>query len=207
MIALNALDKLLAQALSQIIRNQLGVKTYQKIEARLLERYNLSLVDAIKDFQRLDSTLREFFGAGADEMEKDFLEHLASLDTSKHTKPWIIIENEELASQILESFGDREKRKILTAALDKPDVILNILEKIDIPKSSGYRLIGELMDNGLLAESGYNTTHDGKKVSMYVSLFENIRMEVLRGKIYARVQLREDILKESYLAQIMNEQK
>lgn len=203
---MNALDKLLAQVLASTIRDKLGAKTYQKVETRLLERYNVGVADAVKDFQKLDATLREFFGPGADVMEKDFLEHLASLDTSKHTKPWMVIENEELSEQVLESFGDRGKRKILNAALDKPDVILNILEKTDIPKSSGYRLIGELIENGLLAENGFTTTHDGKKVSMYVSLFENVKIDVLRGKTSVKVQLMEDILKESYLARIMMEQ-
>ena len=202
---MNALDKLLAEALASVIREKLGNKTYQKIEARLLERYNLGVADAVKDFQKLDATLREFFGAGADEMEKDFLEHLASLDTPKQAKPWIVIENEELAEQILDSFGDREKRKILKAALGKPDVTLNILERTDIPQSSGYRLIGELIENGFLTESGFATTHDGKKVSMYVSLFDNVRIEVLQGKTSVKVQLRGDVLKESYLARILME--
>lgn len=199
----NMLDRLLAQALASIIKEKFGSKTYQKIETRLLERYNLSVLDAVRDFQKLDATLREFFGPGADAMEKDFLEHLISLDTSKRGKPWIVVENQDLTHLILQSFGDKEKKLILDTAFSKPGVILDILDKCDIPKSSGYRIINELVNDGLLAEKGFTTTADGKKVGLYTSLFENIRIDIMEGKVTVRIQLREDILKESYLLKIL----
>jgi DNA-binding IclR family transcriptional regulator len=37
-----------------------------------------------------------------------------------------------------------------------------------IPKSSGYRLINQLVEDGLLTEEGNAETSDGKKVSKYV---------------------------------------
>ena len=203
---MSALDKLLAQALAETVKQKLGTKTYQRVEARLSDRYGLNVVDAIRDFQKLDATLREFFGPGADKMEKDFLEHLASLDTSKRDKPWVIIENEELARVILESLAHREKKLILDTSLKQPDVILNILDKCNIPKSTGYRLVTELINDGLLAEKGFTTTHDGKKVSIYTSLFENVKIDMEQEKTVVKVQLKEDVLKESYLVKIMLEQ-
>src|SRR5574341_2358758 len=46
----NALDKLLAEALASVIKEKLGVKTYQKIEERLQQRYSLDVISAIKEF-------------------------------------------------------------------------------------------------------------------------------------------------------------
>lgn len=202
---MNALDKLLAQALTVVIKKKLGEKTYEKIEIRLRERYKITPADAVRDFQKLDATLREFFGPGADAMEKDFLEHIISLDTSKTDRPWVIIENQELAQLILESYGDREKKQILDVAFRKPDVILDILERCNIPKSTGYRIINELVDDGLLTESGYATTDDGKRVNLYTSLFENVKIEIMQGKISVRVQLKEEVLHESFLVRILRE--
>jgi predicted transcriptional regulator len=202
---MNALDKLLAQALTAVIKKKLGEKTYEKIEIRLRERYKITPADAVRDFQKLDATLREFFGPGADAMEKDFLEHIISLDTSKTDRPWVIIENQELAQLILESYGDREKKQILDVAFRKPDVILDILERCNIPKSTGYRIINELVDDGLLTESGYATTDDGKRVNLYTSLFENVKIEIMQGKISVRVQLKEEVLHESFLVRILRE--
>lgn len=199
-----ALDRLLAQALASIIREKLGQKMSDKIEARLHERYGLSLVDSIKDFYTLDATLREFFGAGADAIEDDFRTRLVSFNTSTKGRQWITIENRDLAQLILESYGGREKRLILEVAYKEPDVILNILEKCEIPKSSGYRIINQLVEDGLLTEEGYSLASDGKKVSKYTSLFEKTRIEIDATKeIVVQVLLRENILNESQIVRVL----
>jgi predicted transcriptional regulator len=203
----SALDKLLAQTLASIIKAKLGEKTYQKIEDRLAERYKSSVVESIKNFHQLDATLREFFGPGADSLEKDFLEHLVSLDTRKKGESWITIENQELARLILETYGDREKRLILDAALKKPNPVLEILEDCKIPKSTGYRLINELVTDGLLTEEGHTTTSDGKKVALYTALFENIKIDITEGAVVIKVTLKERILQSSYLVKILLEQR
>jgi hypothetical protein len=46
----SALDRLLGQALESMIREKLGQKTCEKIEARLRERYSLDLTASINDF-------------------------------------------------------------------------------------------------------------------------------------------------------------
>ena len=201
----SALDKLLAQALASIIKTKLGLKTYQKIEARLQERYGLSIAESIKEFYKLDATLREFFGAGVDALEGDILNHLISLDTSSKSNTWITIEYHDLANLILEAYGDREKRIILDAALKKPGVVLDILESCNIPKSSGYRIVSQLVDDGLLTEEGYDTTSDGKKVTRYTALFENVKIDVEKGGVVVRVLLKVDILRESYLVKTLLE--
>ena len=203
---MSALDKLLAQSLASIIKTKLGEKTYQKIEDRLAERYHSSVVESINNFQQLDATLREFFGPGADSLEKDFLEHLVSLDTRKKGESWITIENQELARLILETYGDREKRLILDAALKKPNPVLEILEDCKIPKSTGYRLVNELVTDGLLTEEGHTTTSDGKKVVLHTALFENIKIDITEGTVVIKVMLKEHILQSSYLVKILLEQ-
>ena len=202
----SALDKLLAQSLASIIKAKLGEKTYQKVEDRLAERYHSSVVESIKNFNQLDATLREFFGPGADALEKDFLEHLVSLDTRKKGESWVSIENQGLARLILETYGDREKKLILDAALKKPNPVLEILEDCKIPKSTGYRLINELVTDGLLTEEGHTTTSDGKKVALYTALFENIKIDITEGTVVIKVMLKEHILHTSYLVKILLEQ-
>lgn len=199
-----ALDRLLAQALASIIKEKLGDKTCARIEARLMERYNLSLVDSIKDFYTLDATLREFFGAGADGIEDDFKDRLISFSVASKGRQWITIENKDLAQLILESYGDRDKRTILETAYREPSVILDLLEKCNIPKSSGYRLINQLVDDGLLTEEGYAEASDGKRVSKYTSLFEKTQIEIDSTKgLVVRVQLRQNILNESQIVKIL----
>jgi len=204
-VVVNALDKLLSQVLAEEIKKKLGDKTFEKIEARINERYKITTVDAIRDFQKLDATLREFFGPGADSMERDFLENLISLDTPKKERIWLVIQNEDLAQLILSSYGDKEKKRIMDSAFVKPGVIQDILERCNIPKSTGYRIINELVDDGLLTEKGHTETEDGKKVITYTSLFENVRIDITYGKLSVKVQLKEEVLQASFLVRILRE--
>jgi hypothetical protein len=198
-----ALDKLLAQSLANMIREKLGQKTSDKIEDRLRQRYGFGLVDSIKEFHTLDATLREFFGQGADAVEADFKDTLISLSRGSKGRQWITIENIELAEQIFEVYGDKENRMILNYAYETPAVILDILEKTGIPKSSGYRLINQLVEDGFLTEQGFAETSDGKKVSKYTALFERTRIETFTQGLIVQVLLKENILEESQIVKIL----
>src|SRR2546425_2299560 len=119
----SALDRLLAQALESMIREKLGQKTCEKIDDRLHQRYNLGLAESIRDFYTLDATLREFFASGADAIEEDFANRLISINVPAKGRPWITIENKDLAELILGAYGDKEKRLILAIAFKQPSVI------------------------------------------------------------------------------------
>lgn len=201
--SVGALDKLLSQALESIIKQKLGDKVLKKIEQRLQERYNVTITDAIRDFHVFDATLREFFGTGADTMEEDFKDRLISLNASSKGRQWMTIENQELVDLILDSYGSKEKRLILNTALKSPNVILEILEQCNIPKSSGYRLISELVNDGLLTEEGTAKTSDGKTVSKYTALLEKIKIEIEGDGIQVQVLLKEHILEESSIYKIL----
>jgi hypothetical protein len=215
----SALDCLLAQALESMIREKLGHKACEKIEDRLHQRYNLNLAESIKDFYTLDATLREIFASGADAIEEDFVNRLISINTPGRGRAWVTIQNKELAELILAAYGDKEKRFILEVAFKRPSVILDMLETTGIPKSSGYGLINQLVEEGLLTEHGYAETSDGKKVSKYTALFEKLKIEIdANGLIFeqdfplssipvVKVLLKENILNESQIIRVLLREK
>jgi hypothetical protein len=211
----SALDRLLGQTLESMIREKLGQKTCEKIEVRLRQRYNLDLAASINDFYTLDATLREFFSSGADAIEEDFANNLISVNTPARGRRWILIQNSELAELILATYGDKDKRLILEVAFTKPSVIQDILEATQIPKSTGYRLINQLVENGLLTEQGYAESSDGKKVNKYTALFEKVKIEIdTNGLVFTsdiplasfpvvEVLLKENILNESQIIRVL----
>jgi hypothetical protein len=215
----SALDRLLAQALESMIREKLGQKVCEKIENRLHQRYNLNLAESIKDFYTLDAILREFFASGADAIEEDFANRLISISTPARGRPWITIQNKELVELILAAYGDKEKRFILEVAFKRPSVILDMIDTTGIPKSSGYRLINQLVEEGLLTEQGYAETSDGNKESKYTALFEKVKIEIdTNGLIFeedfplssipvVRVLLKENILNESQIIRVLLREK
>ena len=199
----SALDRLLAQELESMIREKLGEKTCKKIVDRLHQRYDLSLAESVKDFYTLDTTLREFFASGADAIEEDFTNRLISINAPANGRPWITIDDRKLAKLIAGAYGDTEKRLILEVALRHPLVISHMLEVLGIPISSGYRLLNELVEDGLLTEQGYAENSDGKKVRKYTALFERVKMELDTKGLIVQVLLKENILKESQIIRVL----
>lgn len=198
----NGFDNLLVPSIQRSIEENLGKESLNKIEQRLMERHGLALVQAIKDFHKLDSVLREFFGAGADGLEQKFLQNVIGIEKSKHfDSNWVEIKDPELSKIFLESFADKDKKAILGAVMDKPLIIAKILESSKIPQTSGYRKINFLIDNGLLVSNGFELTHDGKKVKEYETIFENIKVDIVKNNITVKVQLKNTLLKNSTIIQ------
>ena len=198
----NGFDNLLVPSIRRSIEENLGKESLNKIEQRLMERHGLALVQAIKDFHKLDSVLREFFGAGADGLEQKFLQNVIGIEKSKRfDSNWVEIKDPELSKIFLESFADKDKKAILGAVMDKPLIIAKILESSKIPQTSGYRKINFLIDNGLLVSNGFELTHDGKKVKEYETIFENIKVDIVKNNITVKVQLKNTLLKNSSIIQ------
>ncbi len=202
---MSGLDTLIAKSLDSTIKENLGKKTLEKVEQRLFERYGINLTQSIEDFTKLDSVLKEFFGEGAEGLEKQFLENIVRIEQESKTQSpnWVAIEDASLAKLILESFGDEDKKNILNSVLDEPRIISDILEISKIPQTSGYRKVNSLIDNGLLIVQGHITTHDGKRVSKYKSIFENVTINIEKNKVVVKVLLAKESIEKSSVIQVV----
>ncbi len=200
----NGIDNLLVPSLRKTIEENLGKKTLNKIEERLVERHGMDLVQAIKDFYKFDSVLREFFGAGADGLETKFLQKIVELEKAKNSKAeWITIQDQDLAKIFLESFGDPDKKAILNSVLDKPHIVADILKNCKIPQTSGYRKINSLINDGLLVPNGQSITSDGKKVTKYETLFKNINIEIEKNSVKVKIQMKKNTIENSSILQVV----
>jgi len=173
----------------------LGKVTLNKIEQRLMERHGLGVAQAIKDFHKFDSVLREFFGAGADGLESKFLQNIIDLKQQKKgSDNWIVLKDQELAKIFLESFADQDKKAIIGTVLDQSLIIADILHQCKVPQTSGYRKINQLIDAGLLIANGYTVSSDGKKIKKYETIFNNIVMDIEKNIVVVKVQLKKSSL-------------
>ena len=129
--------------------------------------------------------------------------NLHDLKSEKEDFGWMTIEDSSLTKVILESFGDEDKKNILTSVLDEPHIISEILEICNIPQTSGYRKINALINDGLLTTRGFITMYDGKRVNKYVSVFENIRINIIKNKIIVKVKLGKESLDGSSMLQLI----
>jgi len=199
------LDNLLAPSLRKSIEVNLGKSTLNKIEQRLMERHGVGVAQAIKDFYKFDSVLREFFGAGADGLETKFLQNIIDLKQQKKgTDNWITLQDQDLAKIFLESFADEDKKAIIGTVLDEPLIIADILERCKVPQTSGYRKINQLIDNGLLISNGYAVATDGKKIKKYETIFDNIKMDIEKNVVVVKIELKASSLSQSSILQVVH---
>ena len=201
------LDTLIAESLVTTICENLSTTTLRKIQNRLFERYGINLTQAVEDFQKLDSVLREFFGSGAQGLEKQFLKEIITLEQSKSTnQKWLVIKNPSIARLILGSMADEEKRNILDTILNlsttiSPEVVGNyaISQRFPIDK------INYLLQHGLLIHDGSVTTSEGRKVDKLIPLFENIQIDLEKNKVILRLEIRNESLSNSSVIQVVGD--
>jgi len=199
---LSGFDRLVAASLEKIITENLGNATMSKIENRLESKYGISLIESVEQFQKFDTILREFFGAGAGGLEKKFLKSICKVKESKNNDTWFSIEDEVTKKIILETYGDEENVKILNYVIQQSKIISDILNHYKFPQTSGYRKINNLINSGLLIEDGYVLSSDNKKITKYHSLFKSVRINIIKNKLIIDIQLDKTNLHESEILQI-----
>lgn len=190
------LDHMLAASLADIIKENLGANTMQKIEKRLFEKFGISFNQSIEQFDKLDLVLREFFGRGTDGLERKYLDQLCLVKSENSEKKWLTIHDLPIINTVLQNFGDSDKKKILETANSIPKIIYDIIEESYIPQTSAYRKVNALINDGLLIKDGF-VIKDKKKVNKYVCAFNNLRININPNESSIDIQLNDDQIEHS----------
>jgi len=199
----NGIDNLLVPSLRKQIEENLGTEKLEKIEQRLIERHGVNMVQAVKDFHKLDSVLREFYGASADEIETKSLLNVIELEKTEKKEEWVTIQDQELSKILLETLGDEDKKKILGTVLNKTRIVADILKESKTPQTSGYRKINSMISNGILISNGFELSKDNKKIKKYETVFQNIKMDIQENSTIVKIQLKKHLLTNSTIFQII----
>ncbi|QLH11244.1 transcriptional regulator [Nitrosarchaeum sp. AC2] len=199
---MTGVTQLLAKSLEKTMLKNLGENTVHKIQDRLFERYGISITQSMEEFEKLDSVLREFFGAGAEGLERKFLESLCSIKSKKdQTQKRFTIYDQSINQSILKAYSDDEASKILNASIGESWTILEMLEKLQIPQTSGYRKVNSLIEDGLLIKDGHEISASGRKTDKYKSLFDNVEIDIKNNKVTVNVQFTQNVIDQSPILQ------
>lgn len=182
-------DHVIAKSLSKVIEKNLGIKTVQKIERRLFEKYGISWSQSLEEFEKLDFVLKELFGnAGAKGLERRFCESIFDSKSEKTNDSWITISDPSINSIIIQTFGDMERKKIIESIISVPKIIYEIIKECDLPQTSGYRKINALINDGFLVPTEFEVK-ENKKIFKYICVFKNLKIDINSSKIKVSVQL------------------
>ena len=199
---MTGVTRLLAKSMEKTMLNNLGEITVRKIQDRLFERYGMSITQSMEEFEKLDSVLREFFGAGAEGLERKFLDTLCSIKSKKdqYQKRFTISEP-SISQSILKAYSDDETSKILNASIGESWTILEMLEKLQIPQTSGYRKVNSLIEDGLLIKDGHEISASGRRTDKYKALFDNVEIDIKNNKVTVNIQFTQNVIDQSPILQ------
>jgi len=200
---MNEIDAFFAKSIESVIANNLGQHTLTKIKSRLAEKFGIGIYESLSQFSKFDVVLREFFGRGADSIERKCFESILSLDSkSMQNDVCITVKDNNLTMLFLETFGDEMKKNMLNCVIDKELTIYEILQKCNIPQTSGYRKIKHLIENGFLTSQSHSISFDGKQIPKYMSVFEHIQINIIKNDVLISVKIKKN-LQESDLLHVM----
>ncbi len=105
----------------------------------------------------------------------------------------MIVSDEPSKQRILAAMADEYSRKILTATIQEPISALELSKKYEIPITTVYRRIEELVEAGLLAAVKSGRTTDGKWYDLYRSLLRRIDVGFENGDVRIEIIVNEHV--------------
>lgn len=193
--------------LGKAIEKQTGSEenaTMKRIESMIFEKFHFSVIECRKDSFKLDATLREIFGAGHIVLEKIILENILNLAQSREMdNEWLIVQDKSLNRVIVDILADKDKKRILAIASDKPHIVAKMVDLSGVPENTAYRKINELIRDGMLISCGAVSTSDGRQIKKYVGAFKNLKSGMTENKITIKARLNNEALKVSPIISLL----
>ncbi len=192
------IDTLLAQYFENHLDDHFGTAVRRKIKDRLFERYGLSLQQSLQQFDIFEKVLNEFFGNASKGVMKNLFESVCVVKKQKSSKKkssFIEVRDETLANFILNSYGDNDKKAILSVATETALTLPEILKKSNLPSSSGYRVFNNLLKEGLIMEIMDNSGKSEK--TRFKSTIKEIKVSLAGTKLEIAIFFAKEALRGS----------
>lgn len=175
------IDRVISSSLTSQIKKNLDLDILKKVERELFLEHGMSIKLSIEHFHVFLKVLKKNSNIDVNKFEKECIKKIIKI--KKNDEKYIItVIDQGLKSLILETFGEIETRKIILCLLENEYTIPQILKESKVPKTSGYRKIENLILNGLIIETG-KVLSESKKISKLQCVFQEIKMDVKKGKI------------------------
>ncbi len=191
--SMNGIDVLLHKAVLQSIQNQIDGEKFQHIEQGLQEQ-GIKLSDLVSRSSRAMNP--SWFEEEIKKIEDSVLKEFLVLEGNPHST-WITIKNRYLTELILKTFADDDKKRILDFVRNRPETIPKTLASCNLPNTSGYRKMRQLIDDGFVMTTGLVESFEGRRTLVYKSVIHKIQITINKNEIYARISVPKEIIGSS----------
>lgn len=106
----------------------------------------------------------------------------------------MIVKNQKAKQILLTALADEEMMKILDCALFHLKSVNDIIRECGIPHTTAYRKIKWLLGENMLIVDKIEITPDGKKFSLFRSVFKTITVRYDMGNMIVEVEQSFDVV-------------
>lgn len=100
---------------------------------------------------------------------------------------WIKITDLVSVNLIMNTYGDKINRQILSCVASNPDTVMGIVSQCSIPQTTGYSKIMGLMEFEFLIP--YDMVQKkSKQVSRYISTFKELQIDISENQVVIRAR-------------------
>lgn len=196
------IDKFLSSSLTEKIKKNLDPKILKNVERELFLDCGMSIKLSIEHFGHFIDILKKNSGMDINKFQKDCFNEIIQI--KKHNDRYSLkIIDDSLSDKILQLAGDSESRKILLTIFENDLPIPDILKKSNVPKTSGYRKIENMILNGIIIETG-RILSDSKKVSKFKCCFDEIKVNLNKNKTETEIIFNSEIFEKSSCLKIFS---
>jgi len=103
------------------------------------------------------------------------------------------ITNPTTAKALVQALGDEYSRKIMLATIPTPKSVEDLSKDNDIPLSTCYRRVHELVDAQVLLIDRIIVTNDGKRFELVRSAYRAVQVDLEEGVMKVNALVNEDM--------------
>ena len=194
------IDRFFAEVFAKKIKERLDKNKLKKIERELFLIEGMSIKLSIEFFEKLHLQLKQIMN-DSESFELQILDEICQIQSSKD-KVVITILDKSLINELLYDFGDDNIRRILLTIMKNELVITDILKQTHVSKTSGYRIIEDLIIKGLIIETK-KILSKSKKISKFKCIFEEIVFRLNNERILIEIVIPKKDLEKSSIMKIL----
>jgi hypothetical protein len=131
------------------------------------------------------------------DVEDKILRNFLTIERSTPTDTWLVVKDMHLTEIILKTFADSDKKQILDCIRDSPGTIPKTLSSCNLPNTSGYRKMNQLIEDGFVVPTGLTESFEGKRALLYKSIIQKIQIIINKDKVITSISIPRESLKTS----------
>jgi hypothetical protein len=193
---MEGLDTLLLRSIFQSIQDEIDSEKIKNITIKLKQEYGLTFQEV---FNKVDDvqTILQKFESDLKDIEDKILRNFLTIEKSTNVETWITVRDKHLAETILKTYADADKKMILDFTRDHSETIPKILNVCNLPNTSGYRKMNQLIEEGFIVPTGLAESFEGKRAILYKSVIQKIQININKDRVVTSISIPKESTRSS----------